>query len=83
MKKKCLMCFHHPGMVPDGPRSMAECPICQGDGYVDVPDGKEICPDCKGVKGPQLVDIGGLYTEAKCITCDGTGFIDAPLGTDT
>ena len=36
---------------------------------------KRICPDCKGVVGTQLVDIGGLFMDAKCVTCDGTGYI--------
>ena len=42
-----------------------------------IPEGKKICPDCKGHVGPQLVDIGGVYIDAKCVTCDGTGLIDA------
>ena len=50
---------------------------CKGKGGFDVPEGKEICPECKG-SGHVVVKLEGwgICVQQNCKNCYATGFID-------
>lgn len=76
MLKKCTICKGKGYFIPEGWSIAFECDACHGKGGFDVPDNKELCPECKG-KGKVTVMINhGLGIENNCEKCLGTGFID-------
>ena len=50
------------------------CGVCNGTGSLDVPDGKKICPKCKGGKIRYIPTRKG-GCRLKCGRCNGTGFV--------
>ena len=76
MKVQCLGCQGKGYFKLEGLDINFECDICDGRGFIDVPDGKKLCPDCKG-KGLVAMDTGlGFSIEASCKKCNETGFVD-------
>ena len=77
MLKKCKVCEGKGYVIVKGMGFGIGCDVCDGKGGFDVPDNKELCPECNG-KGKITVptDIKGLGMECTCKNCFGTGFID-------
>ena len=53
-----------------------ECSTCHGKGGFDVPDNKELCPECNGSGNITVMTDLGFAIESNCENCFGTGFID-------
>lgn len=52
------------------------CDVCRGKGGFDVPDNKELCPECNGRGTIYVLADMGVRIECNCENCLGTGFID-------
>ncbi len=53
------------------------CSACKGKGGFDVPEGKEICPECKGSGHVVVIPEGwGIGIQQNCKNCYATGFVD-------
>lgn len=59
-------------------RKTQTCPVCLGRGYrtLNVPDGMELCPDCKGM-GLVYSEIDGYHpiSAGNCARCGATGLV--------
>lgn len=79
MLTKCKTCEGKGYVIPEGLGFGIECSTCHGKGGFDVPENKELCPECGGKgKGCVITKIGGAEVgiETNCENCFGTGFID-------
>lgn len=75
MFKKCKIC-NGKGFVENKDWGKLFCNICQGKGGFDVPNDKELCPECYG-RGHYTVETNcGRNIEQNCLKCSGTGFIE-------
>ena len=76
MLVKCKEChgrgFHH----INGMGLCFSCKTCKGKGGFDVPDNKELCPECEGAGTIMLPTQLGFSIESNCEKCYGTGLID-------
>lgn len=52
------------------------CATCGGKGGFDVPENKELCPECNGRKKVNVPTGLGIDMAVNCERCFGTGFID-------
>ena len=76
MKVKCVQCKGKGYYMLQELGINVECSVCGGRGSFEVPDGKKLCPDCKG-SGRVPMDTGlGFFIEAICEKCGKTGFVD-------
>ena len=75
--EKCEACNGNKRILVSPYGLYVECDVCKAKGYFEVPEDKDLCPDCKG-KGKvyKLTNIGFLVIEAICEKCSGTGFVD-------
>ena len=48
------------------------CPVCKKMGKLDVPDGMDICDNCKGGGGKHTA-----IAKDPCLVCGGSGFVPA------
>ena len=55
---------------------MVSCATCGGKGGFDVPENKELCPECNGRKKVNVPTGLGIDMAVNCERCFGTGFID-------
>lgn len=77
MLRKCAVCNGKKNILVQPYGIYITCDVCQGKGGFDVPDNKDLCPDCKGKgKVNKLTSIGFLVIEVNCDRCFGTGLID-------
>lgn len=76
MLKKCKACNGEGRVFLEGFSINFMCDVCHGKGGFDVPENKELCPECNG-KGKVTVVTGiGFVISNNCMNCFGTGFID-------
>lgn len=76
MLTKCKVCNGNGHIRPEGWGIAFECDICRGKGGFDVPDNKELCPECNGKGKVTVMSPLGFGIENNCENCFGTGFID-------
>ncbi len=70
MLKTCKKCFGE-GEIPVMDIKV-KYPVCNRLGKVDVPEGMEICDNCKGSGGSHSPLVKNL-----CLVCGGSGFVPA------
>ena len=76
MLTKCKICNGKGYIVPKGLEIGVLCSACRGKGGFDVPDNKELCPDCNGRGKVVMMTNLGFGVEVNCERCFGTGLID-------
>ena len=73
---KCRKCYGKGIMITKN-WGVRTCDICQGKGEFNIPDNKELCPNCNGkCLIHEKIKYTNLYTEKLCEKCAGTGYID-------
>lgn len=76
---KCKTCEGKGYAIIKGLGFAVECDVCHGKGGFDVPENKELCPECNGRGTVYLKTKFGdseIGNETNCTNCFGTGLID-------
>lgn len=76
MLTKCKVCNGKGYYIPEGWGIGVSCSACHGKGGFDIPDNKELCPDCNGSGNVTVMTDLGFGIAVNCERCFGTGFID-------
>lgn len=76
MFKNCEVCSGKGGFVMEGFNIKVDCDVCSGKGGFDIPEGKELCPKCKGKRSIEVRKDLGISIECRCENCHATGFVD-------
>ncbi|MCI8397266.1 MAG: hypothetical protein HFJ52_06550 [Clostridia bacterium] len=76
MLKKCKVCNGKGHVFVEGFGINVSCDVCHGKGGFDVPENKELCPECNGKGKVTVMTDLGFGIECNCENCFGTGFID-------
>lgn len=55
-----------------------ECDVCEGTGYISVPDDYKNCKSCRGSGREHVLFVSELAGPQRCSTCNGAGVVGPP-----